>query len=207
MRLHLKDDASLSTRLFPHGGQDWLDDKAERDRDKGGCPDNLWLINEKLYDLNNWIDKHPGGNQWLEFTRGQDCTAAFEVHHLNMVKVQTTLKQFYVRDVDSKYLGATQPYSWSDDGFYRTLRKEAWEVLKNHGGNRATNFMIFLNFVVLVLFFAAFTITYETGSYLYAFLTAYTIYLLMGVGHNFFHQQNSWWRYCFDFTVFTHTDW
>lgn len=36
------------------------------------CDDNaegFWRVHDKLYDLNSFIDKHPGGRQWLILSR------------------------------------------------------------------------------------------------------------------------------------------
>ena len=41
----------------------WLAGKREDDNAEG-----LWRIHDKLYDMKPFIDKHPGGRQWLEFT-------------------------------------------------------------------------------------------------------------------------------------------
>lgn len=45
-------------------------------------PNHLWRIHGHLYDLNSYIDLHPGGQIFLEKTRGTDCTEAFECHHV-----------------------------------------------------------------------------------------------------------------------------
>jgi hypothetical protein len=33
------------------------------------------------------------------------------------------------------------------------------------------------------------------------------LHALMGVGHNFFHQRDSPWMYCFDLTLFSSYHW
>lgn len=38
-------------------------------RRKEDGADNLWRIHDGLYDLDQWIHKHPGGSQWLEITK------------------------------------------------------------------------------------------------------------------------------------------
>lgn len=30
--------------------------------------EGLWRIHNKLYDLTDFIDKHPGGSDWIKFT-------------------------------------------------------------------------------------------------------------------------------------------
>ena len=33
-----------------------------------------WYIRGQAYDLQPWLDRHPGGRYILETTRGTDCT-------------------------------------------------------------------------------------------------------------------------------------
>ena len=48
-------------------------------RRKDDGAEGLWRINDSLYDLESFIEHHPGGSEWLELTRGTDITEAFEV--------------------------------------------------------------------------------------------------------------------------------
>jgi cytochrome b involved in lipid metabolism len=40
-------------------------------------------VENKLYDLREFAQQHPGGQQWIDLTRGQDLTEHFITHHLN----------------------------------------------------------------------------------------------------------------------------
>ena len=51
-----------SKRAFP-GAENWIKGKVKDDNI--GDP-NLWRIHNKLYDLNGYMDKHPGGPEWLQ---------------------------------------------------------------------------------------------------------------------------------------------
>lgn len=31
--------------------------------------EGLWRVHDKLYDLNDFIGQHPGGSDWLNFTK------------------------------------------------------------------------------------------------------------------------------------------
>lgn len=46
----------------------WLEGKRADDKAEG-----LWRVNDKIYDLTSFIDKHPGGRNWLELTRVSFC--------------------------------------------------------------------------------------------------------------------------------------
>jgi hypothetical protein len=39
-------------------------------------PPHLWRVHDELYDLAEF--KHPGGDHWLELTKGTDITELFE---------------------------------------------------------------------------------------------------------------------------------
>lgn len=41
----------------------WLRSRREDDGAEG-----LWRVHDKLYDLNKFINAHPGGREWLELT-------------------------------------------------------------------------------------------------------------------------------------------
>ena len=43
---------------------------------------NYWNIYGKVYDLDNFLDKHPGGRKILELSRSErDITPLFESYH------------------------------------------------------------------------------------------------------------------------------
>lgn len=42
----------------------WLTGKAMDDGAEG-----LWRVHDKLYDLTDFVKKHPGGDEWLELTK------------------------------------------------------------------------------------------------------------------------------------------
>ncbi len=61
----------------------WLRDKGALDRarageEEGDGVERLWIVNGKLYDLLPYVDKHPGGADFLELTQGMDATAMVE---------------------------------------------------------------------------------------------------------------------------------
>lgn len=41
----------------------WLQGRRADDNAEG-----LWRVHDKLYNLGSFIDKHPGGREWLELT-------------------------------------------------------------------------------------------------------------------------------------------
>lgn len=102
--------------------QRWLESKRIDDN----VEDGLWRINNTLYDLSDFIEKHPGGPDWLRMTKGHDITEAFIVHHIDMSKLEPLLKKYRVKDT-------TQPrnvkLTFDEDGFYMTLRRKVIAIL------------------------------------------------------------------------------
>lgn len=57
-----------STRdSFVNGSWKWIEGKRDDD-----YAEELWRVHDKLYDLTNFIAKHPGGQYWLEITKVRD---------------------------------------------------------------------------------------------------------------------------------------
>jgi len=92
---------------------------------------DCWIvIKNKVYDVTNWIPKHPGGPTMISNLGGQDCTEEFKVFHLkpnfNRLKPfykgeiveaerkeQTTLsKDIELLQRDLEKLGAFKPDYW-----------------------------------------------------------------------------------------------
>lgn len=55
-----------------------------------------------MYDLTNFAQKHPGGSHWINYTKGQDISEHFRVHHLNYEKAKTALDKFYIGECPNK---------------------------------------------------------------------------------------------------------
>ena len=93
----------------------WLDGKRDDDN-----ADGLWRIHDKLYDLVNFIQRHPGGADWLELTKGTDITELFETHHISR-RAEIVLQNFYVEAAKKPRNYRT---TFCDDGFYKTLKEK-----------------------------------------------------------------------------------
>ena len=75
--------------------------------------ENLWRIHNSLYDLSQWVNKHPGefvgerkfdncgsflgGADWILLTKGTDITEAFETSHAFGVSPKL-LQKFFVKE-------------------------------------------------------------------------------------------------------------
>lgn len=95
----------------------WL--KAKRIDDN--VEDELWRINNTLYDLRCFADKHPGGVDWIRLTKGLDITEAFNIHHLNMEKLEPWLQKYRVGDTKRP---RNVKLTFEQNGFYMTLKRK-----------------------------------------------------------------------------------
>ena len=66
----------------------WIQDKADYDSMLWGSPKKYWIIDNKMYDLSEFCQKHPGGSNWITLTQGHDISEHFQVHHLNYKKAK-----------------------------------------------------------------------------------------------------------------------
>lgn len=111
----------------------WLSSKRRDDNAEG-----LWRIHDQLYDLINFIPKHPGGGDWLRLTQGTDITELFETHHISG-KARLLLSNFYVRDARE---ARNSRITFTDDGFYQSLKEKVADflpVLDRSEAKRFTN--------------------------------------------------------------------
>ena len=54
------------------------------------------IIDNKVYDLTDWINKHPGGAENILKICGKDGTSAFRNQHDNNIKQVNILENFFV---------------------------------------------------------------------------------------------------------------
>jgi len=193
----------------------WIDEKAQHDSRLGGagCFGDLWMVHGKWYDLNGYIDKHPGGASWLKLTKGQDVTEAFEVHHINMPKAQAVLNTMYAKDASEEYVGR---YVWDENGFFRTLKRRVRGIYGTRPDGRPDTgptkyflglccFAICVHFLVFAALLRwAYTVPNSRTSVLLAVLAGFTLQPFHGIGHNFLHMKDNIWMYAYDFCGWKH---
>ena len=65
--------------------------------EKHNSKESCWsVIRGKVYDLTNWIDKHPGGLDKILNICGKDGTEIFEKVHGGKEKPENALKNFEI---------------------------------------------------------------------------------------------------------------
>ena len=146
-----RDRQSLPTRGLKGNTQIWMNEKKERDAELWGCDTSqYWIIENKRYDLKDYIERHPGGRNWLAMTQGQDVTDLFIVHHLNEAKARAILAKYYIGETKNQ----VSRYSFKEDGLYRTVKREMLEemtVEEIQSETKSKN-NAFLLFAFLILF-------------------------------------------------------
>ena len=83
----------------------------------------MWKIHGKFYDLENFLNRHPGGRTILESSKnGIDCTASFESYHAMCDKnlINSIMKKY---EVDCTENEPEQLFMFKEQDFYDILTK------------------------------------------------------------------------------------
>ncbi|XP_056633123.1 cytochrome b5-related protein-like [Diorhabda sublineata] len=175
----------------------WLEERKKTDGAEG-----YWRIHDGIYDLTEFVHKHPGGSEWLTLTKGTDITEAFEVHHLSDFP-KDMLKKFFVRQAKTK---RNMPFTFEDDGFYRTLRREVQPILKSLPKQSYNNTNFFTD-SLLVLTFVLSILAVKMWSFGMGMLAGLFLGMLTVAGHNYFHMKDNIRMYYFQFSTLLVRDW
>ena len=170
-----------------------LDDNAE----------SLWRVHDKLYDLTDFIKRHPGGSQWLEITKGVDITEQFESHHISDV-AEKTLPKFYVRDAK---LPRNYRITFHPDGFYKTLKRRVASKLSGQFDKSLLATSRFYCDLMLVSTILSFILASRDFNFITAFIAASCLFMLSVISHNFLHQRDNWRMYLMNLNVQSFRDW
>lgn len=169
-------------------GDTWLMDKREDDGAEG-----LWRIHDTLYDFSQFLDKHPGGRDWLTLTEGTDITEAFEAHHPTP-SPEKLLPKFEVRTASTP---RNYPFTYKEDGFYKTLKRNVNEALKfiPEQPSKISNW--YVDGSLIGTFLCAILATRYTSIVL-ALLSAYLFSCTLVAAHNYIHRKKNFRMYYLD---------
>lgn len=195
----------------------WLEAKRLDDNAEG-----LWRVHDKLYDFINFIRRHPGGADWLELTQGTDITELFETHHIKG-KAELLLSSFYVRDAKKP---RNYRITFSDDGFYKTLKKKVddqlsvlnktpmktsdvscCEINKINCEEVSNLYFQRLCDALLISTVIASLLAAKLNSISLSILTGIVLMLLGIASHNYFHRRDNWRMFCFNLTGLNYREW
>ncbi|KAL1498215.1 hypothetical protein ABEB36_009049 [Hypothenemus hampei] len=176
----------------------WLEDKVQIDNAEG-----LWRIHDGIYDLTEFIDKHPGGSEWIELSKGLDVTEAFEVHHLSSRPAEM-LKKYFIRSAKHK---RNAPFTFKENGFYKTLKREVLKVLPTLPSKQSSFRSNLLIDSFLVTLFILATLAAKYWNFFLALLAGHVLAFLSIAAHNYFHRRDNFRMYYFNFSLQTVREW
>ncbi|CAG0895921.1 unnamed protein product, partial [Darwinula stevensoni] len=186
-------------------GTKWLDKQKEWLKGKGkddSVPSHLWRIHDRLYDLEEFASRHPGGESWIRITRGSDITEAFEASHVHPDVPEGLLKRYRVGEATWP---RRSPFTFHPQGFYRTLKRRVGERLGKEKGPTWKS-RLFQD-LLLAAFLLTFLGAAVTGARLWAVVTGTWLTLAINYAHNFFHMRDNVRMYVFDLSCFSSRDW
>jgi len=177
----------------------WLTAKSKDDE----CG-QLWRIHNDLYDLSDFAADHPGGQSWIEMTRGQDITEAVETMHWKGLP-KSLLARYRVAPA-----GAPRRYRYTfhADGFYQSLKRRAKKVLlENSVGEEWKSKLI--QDCLTASFLITFLILCHFPTTPLALIAGLLLGLSSSCAHNWFHQgdKKAWRRFYFDLSCLSHQEW
>lgn len=175
----------------------WLAGKRIDDNAEG-----LWRVHDKLYDLTDFVNRHPGGAEWLELTKGVDITEQFETHHITG-KAEQLLTKFYIRDA---VLPRNYDFTFNDDGFFRTLKRKAAAKLENVDKTPIRTSNMISDLVLGLVFTSAILAVKDDNIYL-ALLSGVFLLWQLVIAHNYFHQKDNWRMFVFNLSLLNYREW
>ncbi|KAI9005561.1 hypothetical protein DFJ74DRAFT_773841 [Hyaloraphidium curvatum] len=192
--------------LEVHGGRhgniyQWLADRADYNSSHGA--NGLWRVHDGLYDLNEFVDKHPGGKEWLELTRGHDITELFESHHPDIEPVRKILEK-YRRGTAT--WPRESPLTFKPDGFYSVLRERVVKTIKEKGTAPKLWSKLFVDALV-ISYLACVIRSARRGSPAFAALAGLLGGFIGFAGHNYLHQKNNFRMWYEELTGGSHETW
>lgn len=115
----------------------------------------MWKIHGKYYDLNKFIEFHPGGSLILKQCEGEnDMTAAFESYHAmcDMNKIKKIMKKYEIKD--KTYV---TDFSFNETMFYNKLKKKVKNYfITKKISHHANFFWLIKSFIQVVIYICSF---------------------------------------------------
>ena len=95
---------------------------------------DLWYIHGQAYDLQPFLDRHPGGSEALRLGQGRDdCTAlVLSYHSFSLAHVQTILAKYRVNSTATPKKGK-KSRALTSDKFYNVLCERVAQTLQAQG--------------------------------------------------------------------------
>lgn len=178
-------------------GISWLEGRRQDEEAEG-----LWRIYDNLYDLTDFIKKHPGGENWLVWTKGCDITEAYECHHLTS-KPDAILPKYFVRKAKSP---RNFKFTMHENGFFKTLKRRVGEKLKTLDYSKSNQCKRIIDSLFIITLTLA-IISTKTSSFLLAACTGMFLNWTVICAHNFFHQKDNWRMKLWNLSLMSYREW
>ena len=92
--------------------------------------DSCWVYSRtSVYDLTEWLDRHPGGRDVLLLTAGRDVTDLLPSYHPFTDRPQQVLSKYYIGELSTTEFPQYRP----DSGFYADCRAEVARYFTQRG--------------------------------------------------------------------------
>ena len=120
--------------------------------------ESAWVSYEgRVFDITDFIDRHPGGRELILYSTGRDITDLFKSYHPFTSLPEKVLNKYQIGSLSTYEHPVYKP----DSGFY----KEACEAVKNYFEENKINSkdplgMFYRMFPIYVVFFSAFYVVY-----------------------------------------------
>lgn len=116
-------------------------------------PDDAWLLHGKLYDFSSYVERHPGGEDWILLGKGRDCTELFEsVHALSARHPRSMLSKYEIKNHSEDI--PQELFEWEEDGFYKTLISRVKTELFPKGSNYKASWGFYVKMTAIFAFSA-----------------------------------------------------
>jgi hypothetical protein len=117
---------------------------------------SLWYIHGVAYDLEDYVSRHPGGEQAIRLGQGRDCTALFASYHPFTSQHVRVLQKYQIATTTT----STQTITLQKDEFYQVLCDRVSDALRKQGidpvlGRTATRQRLLYYAVVVACVFAS----------------------------------------------------
>lgn len=159
----------------------------------------LWWIHGKGYNLQEFVDRHPGGREAILLGKGRDCTALVESYHpFSSAPVKQVLIKYHVPGAAPSD-PSSSPQQQKPDVFYEVLKQRVAIRLKEKGidpiQDRGAGLLRSVYYILVMAAWLGSGYLHVTGSISGSFWFAVFGWLMGALGHDAGHHaasRNPW---------------
>jgi linoleoyl-CoA desaturase len=154
--------------------------KLPADRNNRTYNPALWYVDGIAYDFKNFIKNHPGGEYALYLGQGRECMPMVYSYHMDVDKVKKHLEAYrcpedmQLQDVAVEKFEPFKKFTFAEDGFYATLKREVKEYFDSNNMSHKGGFGAVVSFVVtLAIMIACMYLMCTSDSYILAYAAGF----------------------------------